>query len=210
MSPKKITLLEDTEEHPVDTDLAQIPFITNFQKVAVHIKVLELAETMTVTGGKKKQEITIGDHTGTARVTLWEQHIEDGSSYNLKNFVVREYASIKYLSMPREGWEILPIDNIGDVEQTDSDVIEKQKMEIFDAVIIAVPSLNVYKACMRCKARVEPQSPPLGICSKEDCSTMQRYDLCKEQLSAKISFSNGTDEKVETLHGFWKDHRRPC
>ena len=33
---------------------------------------------------------------------------------------------------------------------------------------------------------------------------MQRYDLCKEQLSAKISFSNGTDEKVETLHGFGK------
>ncbi len=74
-------------------------------------------------------------------------------------------------------------------------------MEIFDAVIIAVPSLNVYKAFMRCNARVEPQSPPLGICSKEDCSTMQRYNLCKEQ---EISFSHGTDEKVETLHGFGK------
>ncbi len=116
MSPKKITLLEDTEEHP---DLAHIPFITNFQKVAVHTKVLKFAETMTVTGGKKKQEVTIGDHTSTARVTLCEQHIgslKDGSSYNLKNFVVREYASIKYLSMPREGWEILPIDDIGDFE----------------------------------------------------------------------------------------------
>lgn len=97
------------------------------------VKVLDATEPMIVTGGKKKQEVTIGDQTGTAWVTLWEQHIgllKDGSSYNLKNFVIREYGTVKYLSMPKEGWKITPIDNIGEVEQSETDIIEHQKMDI--------------------------------------------------------------------------------
>ena len=39
-------------------------------------------------------------------------------------------------------------------------------------------------SCLKCKARVEPLTVPLGRCSKGDCAMMQRYDLCSEQLSA--------------------------
>jgi len=51
---------------------------------------LQVPEAMTLTGGKQKQEVVIGDHTAAARVTLWEQHVralQEGSSYTLKNFM---------------------------------------------------------------------------------------------------------------------------
>ena len=65
-------------------------------------------------------DITITSFLITSKLTLWEDYTDslvEGSSYSLKNFVVREYASMKYLSMPREGYQIKEIDNIGDVEQ---------------------------------------------------------------------------------------------
>ena len=45
--------------------------------------------------------------------------------------------------MPKEGWTITPIDNIGEVE-LESDIIEHEKTEIFNAVIVAVPYLDSY------------------------------------------------------------------
>ncbi len=52
----------------------------------------------------------VGDHTETAKVTLWESLWESNvsvlnsnSSYKLDNSVVREYNGKKFLSMPREG-----------------------------------------------------------------------------------------------------------
>ena len=39
------------------------------------------------------------------------------SSYTLQNFVVREFNMKKFLSMPREGTTIVPIEDIGNVEQ---------------------------------------------------------------------------------------------
>ena len=127
----------------------------------------------------------IGDLTGTTKVTLWEQYVDSlnvDESYRLENFVVREYASQKYLSMPRSGSEIIPIDNIGEVEQP---VSSATSTEISNPEIIGVPQLDTYKACLKCKARVEPVTLPLGRCSKVGCSMMQRYDRCPNQLSAQ-------------------------
>ena len=48
--------------------------------------------------GKKKQDVMIGDETGRSKVTLWGEYIDSLAvqcSYQLKNFVVREYASQK-------------------------------------------------------------------------------------------------------------------
>ena len=116
--------------------------------------------------------------------------------------MVREYNSLKYLSMPREGGTILT-DDIGDVEEIPSESeSEFQQLFLLNAQIIGVPSLDSYKACIRCKARVEPQSPPLGRCSKTVCAMLQRYDFCSEQLSAKIIFQHGIEGRMESLHAF--------
>ena len=41
-------------------------------------------------------------------------------------------------------------------------------------------------SCLHCKAPVEPSSPPLGRCSKQDCAVLQSYNICSEHISAKI------------------------
>ena len=40
--------------------------------------------------------------------------------------------------------------------------------------IVGVPQLHSYNACLQCKARVEPLTPPLRRCSKHDCGMIQR------------------------------------
>ena len=57
---------------------------------------------------------------------------------------------------------------------------------IRNVIIIGVPHLDKYKACLQCKARVEPLNTPLCRCSKVDCMMMQRYDLCGKHTTAKF------------------------
>lgn len=204
------TSQEDPDDSPTAITLLQLSDIQLFQKITTSAKVIQVSDTITVTGGKKKQEVTIADDTSTAKVTLWEQYIgilQDGKSYKLNNFVVREYKNIKFLSMPREGSTITEIEDIGDVEEVplDSDGEERQQLkQLSNAQIIGVPHLDMYKACMRCKARVEPLTPPLGRCSRPDCLMIQRFDFCKEQLSAKLMFMHGREKEIDTLHAFGK------
>ena len=150
------------------------------------MKVLSKMETMFVSGGKRKRDVVVGDSTGTSKVTLWEEHVDAmdvETRYRLEKFVVREYASQKYLSMSRSGSVIVVIDDIGDVETV---TYGTSAVTICNPEIIGVPQLDIYKACLRCKARVEPLTPPLGRCSKAGCLMMQRYDRCVNQLSTKL------------------------
>ena len=136
---------------------------------------------------KKKQDVAIGDNSGTSKVTLWEEHVDSflvECSYRFENFIVKECASQKYLSMPRVGAKINPIHDLGDVAEPAR--ADATSMEICNVEIIGVPQLDSYKVCLKCKAHVEPLTPPLGRCSKLGCSVMQRYDRCPNQLSSKL------------------------
>ena len=92
-----------------------------FDRATVNVKVVELKEI----GGKSKTDIIIADGSGTARVSVWEGHVntmEENTSYCLKNFMVREFLSTKYLTMAKEGSEIIAIGDIGGVvEQSKED-----------------------------------------------------------------------------------------
>ena len=123
---------------------------------------------------KVKQDVIIADRSSTAKVSLWEEHVnamKEHKSYCLKNFIVREFQSTKYLSMCKENTEIILIDDIGVVVERSDD--EDEISVIKNVTIIGVPHLDKYKACLQCKARVETQTPPLGRCSKVDCMMMQ-------------------------------------
>ena len=39
--------------------------------------------------------------------------------------------------------------------------------------VVGVPQMDVYRACLQCKARVEPCTQPLGKCTKPECHMMQ-------------------------------------
>ena len=205
-SSKEIDITSSTStDDCISTTLVELPSIQNFQKIIVDVKVLDAPIPSTVSSGKSKQDVVIADNTATSKVVLWEDHIGsllENCSYTLKNFVVREYGT-KYLSMPREGSEIISIEDIGEVEDfIDTLEEQQQRRTLHDAQIIAVPYLDSYKGCIHCKARVEPISPLLGRCSKDGCLMSQRYDFCVKQCSAKLMMQHGRDKDVFTLHAF--------
>ena len=61
--------------------------------------------------------------------------------------------------------------------------------------------LDKYNACLQCKARVEPSTPPLGRCSKMQCN-MLHYDVCSELISAKLLFLCKSPSKMISLSVF--------
>jgi len=116
-----------------------------------------------VSTGKMKQDVIVADHTSTTKVNLWEDYVDfmEDKSYSLTDFVVREYNCRQYLSMPKEGATIAPIEDIGEVEQPDDDSdLELLGSQVSNAQIIGVPQLELYKSCLKCKARVEPLTAP--------------------------------------------------
>ena len=90
-SPKKIKIstLEYDIDSPTTITLDQLKSTNAYEKVIVNIKVLRCKEPVQVGAGKTKQDVIIGDQSGTAKVTLWEEHVGDlkeHSSYSLYNF----------------------------------------------------------------------------------------------------------------------------
>ena len=187
-SPIKIyfsTLTVDNETSNNEIVLEQLSETALFQKVIVTVKVIKVNDFVQLSE-KVKQDIIVADQTATARVTLWEDHVgavDEGRSYTLKNFVVRMYQSAKYLSMGGDATEIVPIEDIG-VVATASDNDGEEEITLHNVTIIGVPRLDTHKACLQCKARVEPLTPPLGRCSKPDCKMLQRFDLCVNHTMA--------------------------
>ena len=105
--------------------------------------------------------------------------MELGRSYHLQNYVVRVYQSTKYLSRG-ESAKLTAIEDIGGVVCGGDG--KEEIVVLREVSVIGVPEMETFKACLKCKARVEPQSPPLGRCSKTGCTMLQRYDIVKSIL----------------------------
>ena len=137
--------------------------------------------------GKLKQDVSVADDSGTARVSVWELNVNTlvtHGSYWLENFMVREFQGTKYLTMAKEGSDIITIDDIGAVaEKPDK---EDELWVIKNVTVAGVPYFDTYKSCLQCKARVEPNSERLGKCSKPEYRMMQRLDLCVQHTTAKL------------------------
>ena len=189
-SDEKFALDEDSSRNDVIT-LAQVKDAEIFDSVTVKCKVTLVKDVIEVSTGKRKQDVKVGDKTGVGLVTLWEESVgllEEDKSYILKNFSVREFGFSKYLSVLKGESEIVLIDDIGDVV-VDRENEEQRGGNLIDVRIVAAPQVDSYKACLVCKARVEPTDPPLGQCSR--CCMMQRYDVCAEQMSVKLLVKSG-------------------
>ena len=70
--------------------------------------------------GKRKQDITVADASGTAKVTIWEENngpMSESACYELQCFIAREWNSKQYLSLTKDhdGSKILPKEDIGEV-----------------------------------------------------------------------------------------------
>lgn len=56
--------------------LSQIGSLDKYQTVIIDVKVFSTTEPVYLSGGKKKQDVMIGDQSGTSKVTLWEEHVD--------------------------------------------------------------------------------------------------------------------------------------
>ena len=205
-SPKKfaVSSLQYKDDTPTTITLSNLETTNVYERVTVNVKVQTITTPISVPGGKKKQEIYVADSTGVGKVTLWEKDIgqlQESVCYSLKGFMVKEYASSKFLSMSKNGSEVGQIPDIGQVKDVTADNIE-ENTQLFEAQVIGVVHLQNYKVCLRCKARVEPATPPLGRCSKPECAMLQRYDICLQQLSAKLLLLPETGNGVQSLSVF--------
>ena len=64
-----------------------------------------MEEPAIVGQGMKKQDLLIGDSTGTARLALWETEVgtmEEEGSYRLGGLMVREFRKQKFLSTSKQ------------------------------------------------------------------------------------------------------------
>ena len=189
VSAKKLEMesIMTTPEKPKLITLDTLPSLPQYDKVSVNIKVLKVFQPQEVGQMKTcKQDVSIADRTAASTVVLWEEHVnslKEGQSYHLANFHVKEFQSRKHLSMPKQDFSITPIEM---VETNITPPPDEEHTTIRNVTIIGVPQLDDYNCCMKCNARVEPLSPPLGKCTAFECQMMQVYDLCKKQVSARV------------------------
>ena len=100
-SPKKFDMKRIREMANPNMKLKDIDTRNTFDKVCVDAKVSNPAK---VSGNYTKQDITLADSDGVAKIVLWQNDVgklTEGKSYSFTNVVVRSYQGTKYLSMPK-------------------------------------------------------------------------------------------------------------
>lgn len=172
------------------------------------VKAVEVKEFQEL-GDKIKQDVIVGDLSGTAKITFWEEHVgcmQQGRSYMLKEFVVWTFQSTKYLSRGVNS-ELIQIADIGLVHRSqvpNSTDGVAEEMVLKEVVIVGVASLETYKTCFKCRSRVELMKMPLGCCSRFECQMIQRYDLCQDLSTAKLVVMHSSNpenqKKITQVH----------
>lgn len=163
--------------------LNQLAELPNFQTVNVRIKVIKEKEAEVVKNGLVKQEYVIADSSGSSLVVTWEENVgilKEDVSYELSGLMVRTFCGRKYLSIPKEKFGVVCIEDIGDVCCSS----QEQDLKMMNAIIVGIKYFEVYSGCYSCKGKVRPNSDILGECNR--CGATQRLDRCKELASAKL------------------------
>ena len=111
--------------------LEEIPRLSNYQRVSVRVKVMAEEEAIEVKKGLVKQEYAIADATASCKIVTWKDNIgvlQPGNSYKLSGLMVRMYNAKKYLSVPKDGFQISSIEDIGVVEDVGVEVAKERKL----------------------------------------------------------------------------------
>ena len=199
-SPGKFPVVTLNTEASNNVTMNQLLALQVYQRVNVCVKVIREGEVTELKNGLKHQDISIGDATGTGKLTVWEKNtgqLKTGMCYNLSGVMVRQYEGRKFLSVPKEGAEINPIDDIGDIKEENPEDICCLK----DAVVVGVMGLDTFRSCLMCKGKVKVSSPESGNVAKcEKCSMILRLDRCQTQMVAKVIVES--EEVTKTLSIF--------
>ncbi len=179
-------------------NIEQIHAVEDFQKVSVAIKAIKVTQPELVSD-KTKQDVYVADATGSIRLTLWQEDINKldvNQSYLLKNVNVRSYQKLKYLSFPKNDATIEEISDLEDVCDLEQEIVTDP--ELHNVEVLLVLNLQSYRACIACKAKVEPTSTTLGRCTK--CLALQHVNKCESQVTAKLKIES--EDKQYTVQVF--------
>ena len=211
-----VTIPQPTDDFEEIT-LDQLKDVSNYKRVTVLAKILSEDKVVELQNGLTKQDYVIGDSTGKATATVWENNVglfSVGSSYKMAGVMVRVFNGKKYLSVPKEKSSIMIIDDIGAVkEDVYVEDVEDEYCVMKNAQVIGVLFLDKYSSCIKpkCKGKIQPQISPsnnIGKCIK--CTMTQRIDAgrCKEEVSAKLMVE--AEEVINTLTAFTSTLREIC
>ena len=202
VSSKVFDMCDEMEDKPVP--LAEVQNMAEYTRVTVIVKVSK-RNAVKLDGGLTKQDVIVTDATGVMIVTLWEEKVDSLDllqCYKLSQFLVRDYNMKKSLSMSRQGSKIESVTDIGKVAEddkfSDSEVIDC----ISEADIVGVKQLGSFNACVSCKGRVEPLTPPGGQCSRSECGMFQRIDRCSTQVSSLLCIQHGKSKESISLWAY--------
>ena len=191
LSPTKYDIKDLQTVGSKEIVLSDLDSCSEYDKVTVRVKVTDIETPVMVSGGKRKQDLTIADATASTRLTLWESDIgllEQDESYQLTKVMVRTFQGQPYLSYPFSGATAVKIKELDDVCE---EVADDPNETLHGAEIIGVPYLEAYPVCLKssCKGKVQQSDDDLGTCMK--CHMMQRISSCTTQLSANLYIQSG-------------------
>jgi hypothetical protein len=98
----------------------------------------------------------------------------------------------KHLSIPKSDFKISVINDLEDT--VDELPTDDEHTTIHNTQIIGVTDQDTYRSCLQCKVWVEPQTPPLGNYTRDDCLMIQLFELCPEQITARVMLRHMNNE----------------
>ena len=131
----------------------EITSLPDYRCVSVRVKVVSEEEETEVKKGLMKQNYWIADATASLNIVTWEGNtglLTVDRYYKLCGLIIRTYQSKKYLSVPRDGFQVSEIDDIGVVENK---ISEKEKLtatKLSDAWVAGVKYFKKIDGCYSC------------------------------------------------------------
>ena len=143
-----VTLIEDVEK------------LSQYQRVTVEGKVVELDGAKEVSVELKKQDLIVAESSGSIRLTIWQQmigQVEKDKSYRFNKMMVRLFKGKKFLSTSKTDSDIEPIDEISDEAQLKEEVGGSEGLGrlVKGVRIIGIDRMTQYKGCIKCSGRIE-------------------------------------------------------
>ena len=153
-SRKIVQVSEDMFVKARESVIVSISGFAKNEVVSVQVKVLCEKSPVEVKKGLVKQEYCIADSSACCRIVTWGDNIGllsvDGS-YKLSGLIVRTYQDEKYLSVPREGFHVAGVEDIGVVVEVPEESPTEREL-----LYCRSESLEKFESCYSCLGRVKP------------------------------------------------------
>jgi len=174
-----------------------------YKRYDVNVKVVSSSEEEIVSNGLKKQDLVVGDDSGSIRLTLWESEIgkmEVGCSYKLSDVMVREFRGQKFLSTSKKGTTIQKVEPLECVVEGNITLPSTPKFESAKNVkVMGVSSLMTYSSCLKCRGKVTFDDD-VGECSK--CGLVQCGESGKESSMGVLILSSAEGDFKKELRAY--------